>query len=370
MKKNILFWSPFVGNIGTKRAVINSAKSICRYTKHKVYLLNVLGEFNDFEDSRVEKINIFNVFKIAPQTGYFSKLFIFFFSCFSIPFLFIIIKKKKINLIISFLLGIIPLFIKQFFKEVEVIASIQGFPKFTFIRTILWKKLYTKSQTIFTMSNLTKNKISKKLNYKNIYKIDNPIISKELSRLSKEKLDPEDEIIFKKKVIICVGRLTPQKNFLEVILAIKNLDLDFNLLILGDGEQKQLLKNEIKKHKINNVFLLGHKANPYKYLSRSELFISSSLWEDPGHALIESAYLNTFIITSDCDAGPKEMFLNRVNCLSYPKGNGNVLSKQIGLYFNKIIFSEEKEAIRLKAKKLSKNFTEFRFFNTINKFII
>lgn len=220
------------------------------------------------------------------------------------------------------------------------------------------------------MSNLTKNKISKKLNYKNIYKIDNPIISKELSRLSKEKLDLEDEIIFKKKVIICVGRLTPQKNFLEVILAIKNLDLDFNLLILGDGEQKKLLKNEIKKHKINNVFLLGHKANPYKYISRSELFISSSLWEDPGHALIEFAYLNTFIITSDCDAGPKEMFLNRVNCLTYPKGNRNILSKQIGLYFNKIIFSKEKEAIRLKAKKLSKNFTEFRFFNTINKFII
>jgi len=370
MQKNILFWSPFVGNIGTKRAVINSAKSLSKYTNHKIYLLNVLGEFNDFQDGRIEKIDIFNVYKIAPLTGFFSKLFIFFFSIFSVPFLIIIIKKKKIDLIVSFLLGIIPLFVKQFFKNVEVIASIQGFPKFTYLRTALWKKLYTKSKTILTMSNLTKNIINKKLNYKRIYKIDNPIISQELSKLSKEKLNPEEENIFKKKVIICVGRLTSQKNFLEVILAMKNLNLNLNLLILGDGEQKNFLKSEIKKHKLNNVYLLGHKVNPYKYISKSELFISSSLWEDPGHALLESAYLNTFIITSNCDAGPKEMFINRVNCLSYPKGNKDILSQQIKLYFKDIMFSKEKKTILLKAKKLSKNFTEFRFYNSINKFIV
>ena len=41
--------------------------------------------------------------------------------------------------------------------------SIQGFPKFTFLRTILWKKFYTKAYKMFTMSNLqdliTENKL-------------------------------------------------------------------------------------------------------------------------------------------------------------------------------------------------------------------
>ena len=87
---------------------------------------------------------------------------------------------------------------------------------------------------------------------------------------------------------------------------------------MGEGEQKQLIINQAKKYNIKNIFLLGHKSNPFKYIANSEIFISSSLWEDPGHALIESAYLNTFIITSECDAGPKEMFLNKFNCLSYP----------------------------------------------------
>ena len=75
---------------------------------------------------------------------------------------------------------------------------------------------------------------------------------------------------------------------------------------------------EARKHNIENIFLLGHKSNPFKYIANSEIFISSSLWEDPGHALVESAYLNTFIITSECEAGPKEMFSNKFNCLSYP----------------------------------------------------
>ena len=95
MKKNILLWSPFVGNIGTKRAVINSAEALSKYSTHKIYLLNVLGEFNDYSNINIEKINIFNVYKIAPTTGILSKIFIRFFSFLSIPFLIWFIKKKK-----------------------------------------------------------------------------------------------------------------------------------------------------------------------------------------------------------------------------------------------------------------------------------
>ena len=76
------------------------------------------------------------------------------------------------------------------------------------------------------MSNLTKNLISEKLNYSNTVVTNNPIITRELSILSKEKLTEEENEIFNKKVIICVGRLTRQKKFLVVIHAIKNLEQD------------------------------------------------------------------------------------------------------------------------------------------------
>ena len=36
-----------------------------------------------------------------------------------------------------------------------------------------------------------------------------------------------------------------------------------------------------------------------------------------GSCSYRAAYLNKFIITSECHAGPKEMFKNKFNCLSY-----------------------------------------------------
>ena len=66
-------------------------------------------------------------------------------------------------------------------------------------------------------------------------------------------------------MIICVGRLTRQKKFLDVIHAIKNLEKEFinkiNLVILGEGEQKELIIKEIKENNIKNVFLLGYKKS-------------------------------------------------------------------------------------------------------------
>ena len=149
------------------------------------------------------------------------------------------------------MLGIFPIFVKQFFNKVKIIMSIQGYPKFTYQRTFIWRRFYTKAYKIFTMSNLTKNLISEKLNYSNTVVTNNPIITRELSILSKEKLTEEENEIFNKKVIICVGRLTIQKKFLDVIHAIKNLEQDLlnaiNLVILGEGEQRELIEKEIKK---------------------------------------------------------------------------------------------------------------------------
>ena len=130
-----------------------------------------------------------------------------------------------------------------------------------------------------------------------------------------------------------------------------------------------MIEKEIKKNNIKNVFLLGHKKNPYKYISKSELFISSSLWEDPGHALIEAAYLNKFIITSECHAGPKEMFKNKFNCLSYAPERVDILTRQIKVFF-KELSSQEKNKIKFNAKKLSQNFTELKFYKSIKQFIV
>ena len=49
------------------------------------------------------------------------------------------------------------------------------------------------------MSNLTKNLITQNINYNNTVVTNNPIISRELSILSKEKLNNFEKKIFSKK---------------------------------------------------------------------------------------------------------------------------------------------------------------------------
>ena len=60
-----------------------------------------------------------------------------------------------------------------------------------------------------------------------------------------------------------IGRLTRQKNYLELIKGFTNFSKKngerSNLIILGEGEDKQKLKKFIKEQNIKNCFLLGFK---------------------------------------------------------------------------------------------------------------
>ena len=61
----------------------------------------------------------------------------------------------------------------------------------------------------------------------------------------------------------------------------------------------------------NKIYIMGYQNNVYKFLTNSEYFILSSLWEDPGFVLIEAALSNSTIISSDCPNGPNEIIVNQ-----------------------------------------------------------
>ena len=138
---------------------------------------------------------------------------------------------------------------------------------------------YKKSDCLISMTNRTRDYLIKSLNLNEnkITKIDNPIISRKIKILSTEKVDDRDLFIFEKKVFCSIGRLTRQKNYLELIKGFANFSKKngegSNLIILGEGEDEQKLKKFIKEQNIKNCFLLGFKRNPYRYLSKSKLYI-------------------------------------------------------------------------------------------------
>lgn len=366
-------WSPMLSNVGTNGAMIGMAKSLKKYSDAEIYLINILGEFTQYKKENFFIIDFLKINDLIPKTGKISKYLILIFSILSIPFLIRQVLKYKPDIIITGLVGFIPCILKFFLKNLIVINSIQGYPKFNFIRKFIWKMFYKKSDYLITMTKQTKKDLEEKVGIdpKKIFIIENPILNRNIKMMSLETIDNEDKFIFNKKVFCAIGRLTHQKNFMQLLKLVKKYsdqtNEDFNLIILGEGEKRKELENYIEKNKIKNFYLLGFKDNPYKYLAKSNVYICPSLWEEPGHTLMEAGYLNVPILTSNCPNGPNEIIRNNFNGLKYELGSEIDFLKKIKRISN--LNKIEKNKLLINMKKTIMNYTKFKFSKNIRKII-
>ena len=119
-----------------------------------------------------------------------------------------------------------------------------------------------------------------------------------------------------------------------------------------------MLKNLINKKKLNNkVFLLGNIKNVFSYILNADLFVLSSLWEDPGFVLIEAGLGNLFVISSNCPNGPKEILNEGKNGLLFENDKKGALEKNF-YEFTKL--DNEKKLIM--KKNLKKNISKYSMF--------
>ena len=101
MKKKVFLWSPMLSHIGTLQAVLSMSEALNRYNNYQIFLINVFGEFDKYENPNIEKINLLRVKKYIPTTGNISKFFFYIITFALIPVLFYWVKKKKPDIIIS-----------------------------------------------------------------------------------------------------------------------------------------------------------------------------------------------------------------------------------------------------------------------------
>lgn len=167
---------------------------------------------------------------------------------------------------------------------------------------------YKKYNNIICVSNAVANSFKKKFEvYDTVKVIYNPIDSNDIINKSKDTTIN----IKKDKLTLCtIGRLTEQKGYdrlLKIIKKLKNEGLNFELWILGDGEQRDLIENYIYKNNLNDfVKLLGFNKNPYKYLKLADIFVCSSRAEGFSLAIAEAMVLGVPIISTNC-SGPSEL---------------------------------------------------------------
>lgn len=139
-------------------------------------------------------------------------------------------------------------------------------------------------------------------------------IPKEKTAVIYNILDDEDirqkgcqeiEESVQRPLLISVGRLTEQKGYDNLLRIHKRLideGLIHTLWIIGEGEKRRELEAYIQENKLNNVKLLGFQKNPYKFMAKADLFISSSIAEGFGMVITESVILGVPVISTNTAA--------------------------------------------------------------------
>lgn len=145
-----------------------------------------------------------------------------------------------------------------------------------------------------------------------------------IARAADEPLLPDEEALFAARpMLVTAGRLAIQKNqapLLDVLAAVK-AQCPAGLMLLGDGELRDALATRARALGLkvceadrgeplggdHDVWLMGSRTNPFKYLRRASLFLLPSGWEGFPMALCEAMACGLVAVASDCPTGPREI---------------------------------------------------------------
>tara|TARA_B100000902_G_C27315211_1_gene920856 strand:+ start:2321 stop:3460 length:1140 start_codon:yes stop_codon:yes gene_type:complete len=376
----IFYWSPFLSNIATIDAVLNSIKSLNSYDKNNNFdpsLIDAVGEWaqkkSKTQEIQIKKLYKKEIYQLLPKGSFlrsrFSQTIIFLLSFFRLRKL--IIKESPEYLIAHLIVSLPLLLFTTFNFKTKLILRISGTPKLNFIRKFFWrlfsKKIYKITcPTHSTYNRLKELKIFPEEKLKILY---DPIIS--VREINKKKLEKLDGKLRKQEFILGIGRLTKQKNFKLLINAFAEISTKLpklELIIIGDGEEKNKLQRLISELGLDNkVHLVGYKNNVFNYLYNAKCFISSSLYEDPGFVLIEAGFLNKIVFAADSKTGPSEILNFSKRGFLYKNNNYKDL---VRIFFN----FNELDPLELKNKKIyfkkySKNFTFFSHYKFLKKIL-
>lgn len=193
------------------------------------------------------------------------------------------------------------------------------------------KKIYNETDQIVAVSQGIKQGLIENYNMEShkINVIYNPVDVSSIN--SVVPLDCE------RPFILAAGRLHPQKGYDYLLRAYASIASSVNsdLIILGDGDEKNSLKSLAKELEIEeSVYFLGFKNNFWSYLKSAECFVLSSRYEGFPLVLIEAMAAKCPVVAFDCKYGPSELIDNMDNGILVPFENIPELAKGIKMILN------------------------------------
>ena len=301
MNKYISFFVSSLNVGGVERAFVNLANSLVK-DGHKVdfVVCQYVGELKSELSSQVNVI----VFKDARLRNSVFQLSRY-------------IKKHSIDCLITGptypnIVALIARFVSR--RKIKLFISQHSYQDIEMknlgivgkIAPILIRSIYNFASKIICVSEGVTSDMVKNynINPSKIATIYNAVIDEDFFSRSNENIPSTFPTkVFEKEYLIGVGRLSQVKNYPFMIEAFARMkhsfqDFDYNLIILGDGEEKDNIQELINRLNLqDSIFLLGAHSNPLPVFKKAKVFLHTSFSEAMPLVYVEALALNLPVVT-------------------------------------------------------------------------
>lgn len=197
-----------------------------------------------------------------------------------------------------------------------------------------------------------------KIQEDNIYVIYNGI---DLSKFAQNSMK-----VKKKLHIGTLGRLAYQKNhhsLINIAKILKDKNLNFKLLIGGEGKLETELKQQVSAFNLtNNVKFLGNIISPSDFYQQIDFFLLTSHWEGFGYVIVEALASGLPVICYDISSN-KELIENGIEGFLVEYGNENAFAETI------IEITNSSEMYQKMSEKALEKATMFSIEKMLNELI-
>ena len=158
--------------------------------------------------------------------------------------------------------------------------------------------------------------------------------------------------------LVSVGRLVEQKGLPDLIDALRLVRnaRPVRLLIVGDGPMRLALEAQVDRLGLrDDIDFVGTQSNPFKFMSRADLFVLSSHWEGLGNVVVEALAVGCAVVATDCDFGPNEILEDgRFGILADPRNPASLAAAIVAALDEPSNSPKrDREALKRRAKQFS-----------------
>jgi glycosyltransferase involved in cell wall biosynthesis len=242
-----------------------------------------------------------------------------------------------------------------------------AFRELTYFERKLSSKLYAKKIiTPIAVSEKVAKSFLEEYSFPKVSTIHNGIPLCKINRGDKRAYRNKLHLDHKSLILISVARLASPKDPHLLVRAYSNFSKKYpqsKLILLGDGEYKTNLTNNINNMGLsNNIVLLGVKSNVQEYLYASDIFVHASNMEGLPISLLEAMATGLPVVASRVGGIP-EVVTEPENGYLVPPANIHALSSALEKCAKQVLLHKDYSQNR---KKIA---TSFSLERTVNKYL-